>query len=212
MRALFGVLLLAPLAGSADLIEWFPLRPGARWVYDCESRNGDRRHPIVDRWRETVTVTAHLQTPEGLVILRDFAITGHANPRAGFPWNRVPVLWRGNCLYPLYPEMWDASRRSFTLAFSTMLAQLSPDVCFPLDPGAYWKSGADWGWRVDGRGPLARGPQDVPSGAIRIVQETSAGPNYFWYEKGVGPVAAWSWHNGTYTEQLEKLVATSVRH
>ncbi len=86
-----------------------------------------------------------------------------------------------------------------------MLAQSSPDYCFPLDAAAHWQTGGDWPWRVDGRGPLRRGPQDVPPDAIRVVQETTGGPNYYWFEKGVGPVASWTWHNGTYTETFEKL-------
>ena len=189
-------------AGAQDVLSWYPLQVGNRWVYEWESRAGDPHTPHVARWTAIVSVKQHVRTPEGLVIVRELVFEGEAN--AGFVGRRLsaPYLVRNNCLYPLF-ESWDAQKQTFTRQFREYIEQISADLCSPLQVGRRWKGTADWPWLVEGNGPAKNGPQlGIPASAIRLVQEWTAGPLYVWFQQDVGPVAQWSRHNGTYTESL----------
>lgn len=196
---------MANAIGLAEPLDWFPLQVGHRWVYDCVSKTGDIAHPIVSRWTATVTVRELIPTKEGLVVLRAVTLDGAPNPPGGWRWDDVPLLVRGLCVYPLYREGWDTQKRVFTPGFSEYIKEISPMFCFPLRTGATWKGTGDWAWTVEGTGPISLGPQDIPAGAIRLKSEQSGSTQYVWFLPGVGPVASWSWHNGTYTEGFERL-------
>ena len=202
-----SVALLAALqaASAAGGFPWYPLEPGHRWVYDCMSKSGDRRHPDVSQWTAAITVRERIPTSEGVVVIRSVSLTGDPNPPGGWPSDSRPLLERGNCVYLLYPELWNPQRRAFTPNFAELIRQVSPQFCAPLHPGATWKGTGDWAWTVDGMGPAAEGPQDVPADAIRLLSHQSGTTAYVWFREGVGPVASWNWHNGAYTEGFERL-------
>ena len=198
-------LLLANVAGAADPLSGLPVEVGHRWTYDCVSKNGDIRHPEVSRWTATITVREQIPTEEGLVVVRSVTLDGAANPPGGWRWAKVPWLVRGDCVYPLYPEGWDARKRAFTPGFSAYIKEISPMFCFPLRTGATWKGAGDWEWTVEGTGPTSQGPWDIGTNAFRLKSQQSGSTEYVWFRQGIGPVASWSWHNGTYTEGFEKL-------
>jgi hypothetical protein len=197
--------LSANVIGAADALSWLPLQVGHRWVYDCVSKNGDIRNPEVSRWTATITVRKQIPTNEGLVVVRSVTIEGAPNPSGGWPWDKVPLLVRGDCVYPLYPEGWDMRKRAFTPGFSAYIKHISPMFCFPLRTGATWKGAGDWAWIVEGTGPISQGSRHIAADAFRLKSQQSGSTDYVWFRAGVGPVASWSWHNGTYTEGFEKL-------
>jgi hypothetical protein len=205
MGALVWLLFAAQAAGAADPLAWFPLEVGHRWVYDCVMRSGHADHPDVYHWTATITVAEHIPTAEGLVILRSVGIEGQPNPAEGWPRDSLTLLVRDACIYPLYPEAWDNQNRAFTPGFADYIREISPMFCFPLRAGATWNGTGDWTWTVEGFGPGTHGPQDVAASAFRLMSPQSGSTEYVWFERGVGPVAWWSWHNGTYTEGTEKL-------
>src|SRR5216683_7967803 len=131
-RVLLWLLLVANAIGAADPLSWLPLQVGHRWVYDCVSKNGDIRNPEVSRWTATITVREQIPTNEGLVVVRSVTLDRAPNPPGGWPWAKVPLLVRGDCVYPLYPEGWDMQKRAFTPEFSAYIKQISPMFCFPL--------------------------------------------------------------------------------
>lgn len=204
-RVLLWLLLAANVFGAADPLSWLPLQVGHRWVYDCVSKSGHVRNPEVSRWTATITVRERIPTKEGLVVIRSVALDGAPNPPGGWPWAYFPLLVRGNCVYGLYPEAWDMQKRTFTPGFSVYLKQSSPMFCFPLRTGATWKGTGDWAWTVEGTGPTPRGPRNIAADAIRLKSQQSGSTVYVWFRRGIGTVASWSWHNGTYTEGFEKL-------
>ena len=67
-----AALYIFSLVASAqeDPLAWFPLQVGSRWVYEHESKSGDRNRPDVDRWTTEETITGRVSIPEGLVVLR----------------------------------------------------------------------------------------------------------------------------------------------
>jgi hypothetical protein len=204
-RVLLLLLFSARTVAAADPQSWFPLNLGHLWVYDCVSKSGNVRNPDASRWTATITVREQIPTNEGLVVLREVTLDGTPNPPGGWRWHNVPLLVRGDCVYPLYPEAWNQQSRVFTPEFSTYIKQVSPMFCFPLQTGATWKGTGDWAWAVAGTGPGPRGPQDIAADVFRLTSQQSADTVYVWFRPGVGPVASWSWHNGTYTEGFEKL-------
>jgi len=204
-RIFLWLLLGLNAVGANQPLSWFPLRVGHRWVYDCVSKHGDIRHPSVSRWTATITVREQIPTKEGLVVLRTVTLDGAPNPPGGWLGASVPLLMRGDCVYPLYREGWDMQKRAFTPGFSGYIKEISPMFCFPLRMGATWKGTGDWGWTVEGTGPISRGPQDIPADAFRLKSQQSGSTMYVWFLPDVGPVASWFWHNGTYTEGFEKL-------
>ena len=123
-RILACALLSAGWLWAADVLSWYPLQVGHRWVYDCVSKSGHPRKPEVWRWTATVTVQEHIATAEGLVVICSVDLQGTPNPPEGWPWQRVPLLVRGACVYPLYSEAWDQQKRSFTPGFGAYIKQV----------------------------------------------------------------------------------------
>src|SRR5690242_21608903 len=66
-----AALAVATLSAQQDPLQWFPLHVGGRWVYDLESKSGDRQRPDVDHCTISVTITRLVAIPEGIVVLRD---------------------------------------------------------------------------------------------------------------------------------------------
>ena len=209
MNTLFAFLLfLGPQLAADDVLSWYPLQVGHQWVYDCTVKNGDK--PVgayVDRTTAIVTVQEHIPTPEGLVIISSVQgqRDGHPATNVGCTFDKVPLLLRNSCVYPLHREAWDGEARTFKPEFPTYQKQISPLFCFPLKTGASWKGTGDWEWTVQGIGPMKEGPQDIPADAFRLMPQQGGSTVYVWFVKSIGPVAFWSWHHGTYTEIFEKL-------
>jgi hypothetical protein len=204
-RLLACVLLWTPWLAGDDISSWYPLEVGHRWVYDCVAKDGDRRKPDVWRWTATVTIDEHIPTGEGLVVIRSMKLEGTPNPPKGWGWQSLPLLLRGECVYELHPEAWDHAKRIFTPEFANYIKEISPMFCFPLRVGASWKGTGDWTWTVGGTGLTPNGPPGIVSDAFRLRSEQSGSTVYVWFRKGAGPLAWWSWHNGTYTEGLATL-------
>ena len=61
----------AVASAQEDPLAWFPLQVGSRWVYEHESKSGDRNRPEVDRWTTEERITGRVTIPEGLVVLRE---------------------------------------------------------------------------------------------------------------------------------------------
>src|SRR4030081_1344151 len=112
---LFGCALCA----ADDPLSWYPLQIGHQWVYDSVSKGGNRTHPEIARWTAPVTVREQIQTEGGPVVIRSVELKGTANPAHGFRVTYVPLLVRGNCIYPLYGEAWDAERRTLKPGWDT---------------------------------------------------------------------------------------------
>jgi hypothetical protein len=138
-------------------------------------------------------------------VIRSVELRGRPNPPSGYSWETVPLLIRDACVYPLYLEGWSTHKHAFTRGFETYLGEISPMYCLPLQPGTHWGPPADWPWTVEGTGAAGKGPQSVPADAFRLISRQSGTTQYVWFEKGIGPVASWSWHNGTHTEMFERL-------
>ena len=58
----------AVASAQEDPLAWFPLQVGSRWVYEHESKSGDRNRPGVDRWTTEETITGRVIISEGLVL------------------------------------------------------------------------------------------------------------------------------------------------
>ena len=194
----------APLA-------WFPLQVGSRWVYEHESRSGDRNRPDVDRWTTEETITGWVTIPEGLVVLREVKQQQQGNTHGAYliTRNREPYLVHGNCVYVI--DGWDGQRRQLRQEYLKYLNEgaVSPDFCFPLQTGRAWGNN-DIPWRVE---PARQGVDSfLPAeyaGAIHIFSSHfgSGGWQDVWFQKGVGVVGEHYIHNGTYDEYTKKLLS-----
>lgn len=222
------------VSGQEDPTAWFPLQVGNRWVYEHESKSGDRNRPDVDRWSTEESITGRVIIPEGLVVLRD--VKELAKPseqtitvrvidqngqlryaqqpgynRAVYS-NREPYLIHGNCLYGLAGG-WDSQAQQLRPEYRKSLSEgaVSPRLCFPLLMGREWGNN-DIPWRVE----LAR--EGVGSflpaeyaGAIHVFSSHfgSGGWEDVWFQKGVGIVGERYIRNGTYEEHTKKLLSFS---
>src|SRR6266851_4031897 len=65
-------------SAQEDPLAWFPLREGSGWVYEHESKSGDRNRPDVDHWTTEEVITGWVTIPEGLVVLREVKQQGNA--------------------------------------------------------------------------------------------------------------------------------------
>jgi len=113
------------------------------------------------------------------------------------------ILLRGNCIFFPGQNYYDVSESQIT-------ADSLPDVCFPLRQGMTWgdpKKGRDL-WTVAGLGKKhPDDPASVTPDSWRLEAHLASGDdNYVWFRKGVGVVAARTWHNGTYTDETLRLV------
>jgi hypothetical protein len=212
---------------------WFPLQVGSRWVYDHESKSGDRSQPDVDRWTTEETVTGWVTIREGVVVLRDVKLQSNGTEQIvtarviapnGQPRyvqqegnhgyliarDREPYLVHGDCIYAIGGG-WDGQRQDLRPEYRKYLsdAEVSPDFCFPLQMGREWGNN-DIPWRVE---PAREGvgaflPAEY-AGAIHFASSHfgSGGWEDVWFQKGVGVVAEHYIHNGTYDEYTKKLVS-----
>lgn len=170
------------IAALLAVLAWFPLQPGAAWIYEHE------------------TVTALVPRPEGTVIQRAAKVV-EGRPGGGWPGTgRSPdYLLSEDCLYPLYGGL--ANRR-----------EVSPDFCFPLAIGKHWQAPAsnEYAWTVVGVGCGDAGfcPDSVWASDYHLVatQASSGGTDHVWFREGVGITGERWWHNGTYTEIRVRLV------
>ena len=221
-------------SAQEDPAAWLPLQVGSRWVYEHESKSGDRNRPEVDRWTTEESITGRVTIPEGLVVLRDVKRRNNPNEptvtvrmilpngqpgsvqqpgfNRGVQSNAEPYLVRGNCVYGLAGG-WDGQTQQLRPEYRKYLSQgaVSARLCFPLQMGGEWGNN-DVRWKVE----LAR--EGVGSflparyaGAIHVFTDHlgSGGWDDVWVQKGVGIVGEHFIHNGTYDEHTTKLVSFS---
>jgi hypothetical protein len=132
MRYVILTLCTLSIAASAqeNPFAWFPLRVGSRWIYEHESKSGDRNRPDVDGWTSEETITRLVNIPEGIVVLREVKEQGsHTGQTVGaevtapngqiresapriahsdylVTRDREPYLVHGSCVYVI-AEGWD---------------------------------------------------------------------------------------------------------
>jgi hypothetical protein len=228
-----GVLQI-PAVAQDDPLAWFPLHVGSRWVYQHESKSGDRTRPDVDRWTTEETITGRGTIPEGLVVLREVKQQTNATDRAVTVkvitpngqvrqvqqpnYNRGvqsardqdPYLVHGNCVYVLAGG-WDRQKQQLLPQYRKYLndGALSPDFCFPLQIGRQWGNN-DIPWSVEpARESVGSFLPAQYTGAIHIFSDHfgSGGWQDVWFQKGVGVVGEHYIHNGTYDEHTKTLLS-----
>jgi hypothetical protein len=227
-------------SAQEDPLAWFPLQVGSRSVYEHESKSGDRTRPDVVRWTTEETIAGWVTIPEGLVVLREVKQQSNAarqtvasrtilpngqlrevrqqisNSGYFVTRDREPYLVHGNCIYVIEGG-WDTQRQQLRPQYRNDLGDgsLSPDFCFPLQPGSAWGNNLrfennDRPWRVE---PAQMGVGSfLPAkygDAIHIVSRHfgSGGQEDVWFQKGTGVVGEHYIHNGTYDEYTKKLLS-----
>ena len=226
-------LFLGALGAQEDPLAWLPLRVGSRWVYELESKSGNRQSPHVERWTTEESITAAVVIPEGLVVLREVNRKSNApeqrtarvlgldgqvrdvqpGENGGYlvTRQREPYLVRGNCVY-IIDNGFDRQSGQLREDYRKYLAEgaVSPDFCFPLEVGREWGN-SDIPWRVE---PASN--DRLPSlpkypGAVRIFSGHfgSGGLKDVWFQKGVGVVREYYTHNGSYDEYTKTLLSFS---
>jgi hypothetical protein len=225
-----AALAAAALSAQPDPLQWFPLHVGSRWVYDLESKSGDRQRPDVDRSTISVTIKRTVTIPEGLVVLREttsresqpkvraLVISPSGQPRytevpahaGGYLVGRdsAPYLLHDNCIY-LISGGWDATNQSLSSEYREYLKRgsLPADFCFPLEPGRVWGNN-DVPWSVEpARAGVGAFLPARFAEAIHIFSNHlgSGGWDDVWFQKGVGVVGEHYIHNGTYDEYTKVL-------
>ncbi len=196
-----------------DPLAWFPLQVGSHWVYEHESKSGDRNQPKVDRWTSEETITGWVTIPEGVVVLREVKEHGLSTEHASAYLVRrdhEPYLIHGNCVY-LVSGGWDSQRQQLRPDYQKYLIEgaVSPDFCFPLQMGREWGNN-DIPWRVQpARDNVESFLPSEYSGAIHIFSGHfgSGGWEDVWFQKGVGVVGEHYIHNGTYDQYTKRLVS-----
>ncbi len=221
-------------SAQEDPLAWFPLRVGSGWVYEHESKSGDRNRPDVDHWTTEEVITGRVTIPEGLVVLREVKQHGNANEKTttvpviapngelrniqqpGYKrglrasGEGEPYLVHGNCIYGIGGG-WDGQKQELRPQYRKYLrdAEVSPYFCFPLQMGGAWGNN-DIPWRVE---PAREGVGSfLPAqyaGAIHIFSSHfgSGGWQDVWFQKGAGIVGKHYIHNGTYDERTMTLVS-----
>lgn len=205
-----------------DVLRYFPLQVGNRWIYDYEYQTGDPDRPAVQRWTSEVTVVEHVRVPEGLVVLRK--VVAPQAPPGQFEVEHY--LIRGNYVYAFGEILWDRPNRSLSPGFRDLLAKgdAVPDFFFPLRENLLFaekdredREYREWQdarkhpepfyhWLVEGRGGQGSAVKlPVSPQAFRLVYGTIGGPTERWFEEGVGVVGEWNRHNGTYWETTIRL-------
>ncbi|HSR07834.1 MAG TPA: hypothetical protein VLM42_11840, partial [Bryobacteraceae bacterium] len=108
-------------SAQEDPAAWLPLEVGGRWVYEHESKSGNRNRPYVDRWTTEESITGRVTIPEGLVVLRGVKPFSNPNEKTitvrvigpngqlryvqqpgynrGVHSDAEPYLVYGNCIY-----------------------------------------------------------------------------------------------------------------
>lgn len=188
-----------PIAGAAQVLDWFPLDVGNRWIYAHYSKSGDPAKPAVLHWTTIETVLEHRQIAEGTVVVMGVEQRGTSDGGWVAQRNQTNYLIRGDCVFALH-EGWDVVKLDLTAEYRKQLIDgaAAPDFCFPLEAGRQWGNLQDWGWLVEG---MARA--DSPgalAGAYRLQCAWNQGPLHVWFKRGTGIVAESFSHSGTYEE------------
>jgi len=221
-------------SAQEDPAAWLPMQVGSRWVYEHESKSGDRSRPDVDRWTTEESITGRVTIPEGLVVLRGVKQFSNPNEQTitvrvilpngqlgsaqqpgynrGVHSNPEPYLVRGNCIYGLAGG-WDSQAQQLRPEFRKYLSDgaVSPRLCFPLQTGREWGNN-DVHWRVEpARESVGSFLSAEYAGALHVFADHlgSGGWEDVWVQKGVGIVGEHYIHNGTYDEYTTKLLSFS---
>jgi hypothetical protein len=182
-----------PQALQSVVGEWQPLTVGDRWIYVREMRTGTREQPRIETRERDELIAGVITGQQSTLILRKV----ENGP------NDANILVRDNCIFFPNDHYYDVSLAQIT-------ADSLPDVCFPLRQGMTWgdpKKGRGL-WTVAGLGRKhPDDPASVTPDSWRLEAHLASGDdNYVWFRKGVGVVAARTWHNGTYTDESVRLL------
>ena len=178
-----------------DPLAWFPLEVGNRWIYEHESKSGNRDQPRVDHFTTEETITGTRPVPEGLMVFRDVReLGGAAGPSQRdylIARDQQPYLVHEDCIYVI-SGAWDEFRKNLSEG------SVAPDFCFPLQVGRKWGNN-DISWQVVPAAPGAR--------SLHIFTDHfgSGGKEDVWFQKGTGVVAEHYTHSGTYDEYTKTL-------
>jgi hypothetical protein len=216
---------------KADVLAYFPVQVGNRWIYEHEAKSGDPDRPDVLRWTKEIAITGHLAIPEGTVVLRQVryrdvrAVSGSARPVAEADPQRdqFHYLIRGSYVYEIRPPNWDEKSHSLTEGYrkSLLAGDQTPAFFFPMRVGLLWaeeerearelrQASPDldpfYHWLVEGKGGEGGVVKmDVSPEAFHLVYHTAGGPTERWFETHVGVVGEWDYHSGTYWENAVRL-------
>lgn len=201
--------------GAAQILAWYPLKPGNMWTYEHEVRDLDPKRPKITRWTTLESIGSLVSTPEGTVVKRDFK-TLQGQPDGSWIATRgqFHYLLRQDCLYFLNWQDWVETAHQLSAAFQNYLRgrNVSPDLCFPLQIGKHWSAASsnEWAWNVAGLGcgQTAFCADSVSASDFHLVapQASSGGTAHLWFRKEVGITGQWWSHNGTYSELRIRLV------
>lgn len=199
-RAVALIILLlgfVPAVCAADVLDWFPLRVGNRWIYEHLSKTGDPNHPTLTTWTTIETVIEQRHIAEGMVAVMTVEQRGSSAGGWIAQRSQTNYLIHGDCVYALH-EGWDSAKLDLTDEYRNQLTAgtAQPDFCFPLEAGKRWGNPQDWGWLVEGIVPANRTGEVI--GAYRLKCAWSQGPLYVWFKQGTGIVAESFSHSGTH--------------
>jgi hypothetical protein len=213
---------------TANVMEWYPLQVGNRWIYKHEVKYGNETKPTVEQWTREVSVTGHVRLPEGLLVLRSAKVTAGSSSA---PTNQPhPYLIRGQYIYRAF---YDPEKKALKPESKRIILGGTdiPEFFFPLEVGLVWaeknredgdaeraKSGTPIQtlahWLVTGRGPHGTmTPGHMPPEAYSLYYETIQTPLERWFQKGVGILGEASLsHGNSYLEtrmMLQKFIPAS---
>ncbi len=140
---------------TVDVLDYFPLQVGNRWVYEetRETEVGDPPRRVKTTWVKEVAIFRHESIPEGILIHRrertlephdefggGWTDTQKANYRkGGSSEENAQYLIRGNYVFDLKSYGWDEEQKSLTGRTKTALeTELAPDFFFPMSAGLRW--------------------------------------------------------------------------
>src|SRR5690349_16188631 len=153
MRLIIALFGCAWSLGAAEIPAWYPLNPGNMWTYQHEMRDLDAKHPRINRWVTLETVGGPLPIPEGTVVKRDVkTIQGRSDGSWIGNRGEFHYLLREGCVYFLNAQDWVDAAHQLRPDFQKYLSgrKVSPDLCFPLEPGKHWEAAdtSEWAWSV----------------------------------------------------------------
>jgi len=196
-----AICLIPSVGSAAQVLDWFPLQVGSRWIYSNFSKSGDPAKPTVRAWTTIDTVIEHRQIAEGTVVVMGVEQRGMSDGGWLAQRNQSNYLIRGECVYALH-EGWDALKLDLTDDYRRQLSSgaAAPDFCFPIETGQRWGNPQDWGWIAEGYVSSDRPGAAALAGSYRIKCTWNQGPLYVWFKRGTGIMAESYSHNGTYEE------------
>lgn len=208
---LWTLCLLLPPGGAAQVLDWFPLEVGNRWIYAHYSKSGDPTKPTVLHWTTIETVIEHRQIAEGTVVVMGVEQRGTSDGGWVAQRNQTNYLIRGDCVYALH-EGWDMVKLDLTAEYRRQLSEgtASPDFRFPLARGRQWGNPQDWGWLVQGIVPAGGPGTGALAGCYELKCAWTQGPLHVWFKQGTGIVAESFSHSGTY-EQYGRTLTQFIR-